>query len=108
MAGDPFALTFLSLQPALDAVESGTRVKLLKVDHEEATETALSQGRYTLRRPVLLLSRNEVNNFADAFVQFTLSPAGQEIVDEAFVPYLSFIDLLVQGPPWRTGARAHS
>jgi phosphate transport system substrate-binding protein len=44
-------------------------------------------GRYALRRPVLLLSKKETNPTVDAFAAFALSPDGQKILDiEGYTP----------------------
>ncbi|MCS6897687.1 MAG: substrate-binding domain-containing protein [Nitrospira sp.] len=81
------AVTFVSLGPALEAVSSGVAVRLLQVDKVEPEEPTVKDGRYKLRRPVLLLSKKEPNPTVDAFVAFALSPEGQKIVDaEGYTP----------------------
>ena len=71
------------------AVTYGVDVSLLAVDQVEAAEQTVKNGRYKLRRPVLLLSRKEPNPVAEAFIAFVLSKAGQEIVEETFISYTS-------------------
>jgi phosphate transport system substrate-binding protein len=81
------AVTYVSLGPALEAVASGVAVRLLQVDKVEPEEPTVKDGRYKLRRPVLLLSTHDPNPTVDAFVAFTLSPDGQKIVDaEGYTP----------------------
>jgi phosphate transport system substrate-binding protein len=47
----------------------------------------VKNGRYALRRPVLLLSKKETNPTVDAFAAFALSPDGQKILDiEGYTP----------------------
>lgn len=75
------AVTFISLNPALEAVSSGVAVRLLQVDKVEAEEPTVKDGRYKLRRPVLLLSKKEPNPTVDAFIAYALSPEGQKILD---------------------------
>jgi phosphate transport system substrate-binding protein len=87
VAGSLSAVAYTSLRPALDAVKYGVDVSLLVIDRVEAAEETVRDGRYTLRRPVLLLSRKEPNPVAEAFAAFALSTEGQEIVNELFTPY---------------------
>lgn len=57
-------------------------IKVLAIDHVlPAQETALD-GSYKLRRPLLLLTGSLSRRMAQSFVDFALSPAGQQIVEE--------------------------
>jgi ABC-type phosphate transport system substrate-binding protein len=87
VASDPAAVTYISFSPAFDAVRAGSDIRLLRIDRVEATEQTVRDGWYQLRRPVLLLRRDEPNPVIDAFTGFALSKEGQAIVDEQFVPY---------------------
>lgn len=89
VAGSVSAVAYASLRPALDAVKYGVDVSLLVIDGVEAAEETVKDGRYKLRRPVLLLSREEPNPVGEAFAAFALSKEGQEIVSELFTPYES-------------------
>lgn len=81
------AVTFISMGPALEAVASGVAVRLLQVDKVEPEEPTVKDGRYALRRPVLLLSKKGANPTVDAFAAFALSPDGQKILDiEGYTP----------------------
>lgn len=80
------AVTYLSLGPALDAVASGVAVRLLPIDKVEPEEPTVKDGRYTLRRPVLLLAKKEPNPLIDAFQAFALAPDGQKILDTEYTP----------------------
>lgn len=80
-------MTYTSLSPALDAVRAGRNIRLLRIDRVKATEQTVRDGWYQLRRPVLLVSREEPNPVVDAFAGLALSQEGQAIVDEQFVPY---------------------
>jgi phosphate transport system substrate-binding protein len=84
VAGSVSAVAYASLKPALDAVKYGVDVSLLVIDRVEAAEETVRDGRYKLRRPVLLLSRPGPNPMAEAFAAFALSKEGQQIVDEMF------------------------
>ena len=87
VAGSLPAVTYASLGVALEAVKYGVNVNLLVIDQVEAAKETVKDGRYKLRRPVLLLKRKETNAAAEAFTAFALSEEGQAIVDEIFVPY---------------------
>lgn len=89
VAGSVSAVSYASLKPALEAVKYGVDVNLLVIDHIEAAEETVRDGRYTLRRPVLLLTRWESNPVAESFAVFALSKEGQEIVAEMFTSYRS-------------------
>ena len=81
------AVTYMSLGQGLEAVTSGVAIRLLPIDKVEPEEPTVKDGRYKLRRPVLLLKRNEPNPTLEAFHAFALSPAGQKIIDaEGYTP----------------------
>lgn len=80
------AVTYISLGSALDAVKSGVAVRLLPVDKVEPEEPTVKDGRYNLRRPVLLLSKKETNPTVEAFQAFALSSEGQKIIDDTYTP----------------------
>ena len=80
------AVAYVSLGQALEAVASGVPVRLLPVDKIEPETPTVKDGRYTLRRPVLLLSNNEPDPLVEAFEQFALSDEGQKIISEAYTP----------------------
>jgi len=81
------AVAYLSLGQALAAVTTGVAVRLLPLDMVEPEEPTVKDGRYKLRRPVLLLTRQEANPTVDAFLAFVLSKEAQTIVDnEAYTP----------------------
>lgn len=80
------AVAYLSLGQALSAVTSGVAVRVLPIDKVEPEMPTVKDGRYALRRPVLLLSKKEANPMVDAFRQFALSDAGQKIVADTYTP----------------------
>jgi len=47
----------------------------------------VSDGRYRLRRPILLLRKHESNSTAASFVDFALSNEAKDIIEETFVSY---------------------
>ena len=80
------AVSYVSLEQALAAVHSGVAIRLLAVDKVEPEEPTVKDGRYKLRRPVLLLSAKEAPPLVQAFEEFCLSAAGQKIIDELYTP----------------------
>ena len=80
------AVAYISLSQGLSVVSGGVAVRLLPVDKVEPEVPTVKDGRYPLRRPILLLTKKEPNPLAEAFVQFALSPAGQQIIGETYVP----------------------
>src|SRR5215217_2008564 len=83
------AVSYISLSTGLSVVSTGVAVRLLPVDKIEPEVPTVKDGRYTLRRPLLFLTKKESNPLADAFAQFALSPAGQAIVAESYIPLAS-------------------
>ncbi len=84
VAGNRSAMTYASLGVALDAVTYGVGVALLSVDGVEPAMQTVKDGRYRLRRPVLLLQKKE-SAPGKAFAAFALSKEGQDIIEEMFV-----------------------
>ena len=80
------AIGYLSLGSALEAVKFGTPVRILLVNGVDAGEPTVRNGRYKLRRPVLFLTCKKSSPLVDAFTKFVLSPAGQRIMDEVYIP----------------------
>jgi phosphate transport system substrate-binding protein len=80
------AVAYISLSTGLSVVSGGVAVRLLPVDKIEPEIPTVKDGRYGLRRPLLLLSKKDVNPLVEAFARFARSAAGQAIVAETYVP----------------------
>jgi len=80
------AAAYISLSTGLSVVSNGVAVRLLPVDKVDPEVPTVKDGRYSLRRPLLLLSKKEQNSLVEAFSQFALSPPGQSIIGEVYVP----------------------
>lgn len=83
------AAAYVSLRTGSSAVSQGVAVRLLQVDQVEPEPPTVKDGRYTLRRPLMLLSTTNPNSLVQAFADFALSPVGQAIVGETYVPISS-------------------
>lgn len=80
------AVAYISMSTGLSVVSTGVAVRLLPVDNVEPQAPTVRDGRYPLRRPILILSKKEPNPLIEAFVQFALSPPGQAIIAETYIP----------------------
>ncbi len=80
------AVTYVSLSTGLSVVSTGVAVRLLPVDKIEPEAPTVRDGRYSLRRPLLMLSKKEPHPLVDAFAQFALSAPGQAIIAETYIP----------------------
>ena len=80
------AVAYLSLSQGLSVVSGGVPVRLLPIDKVEPEVPTVKDGRYPLRRPVLLLSKKEPHPLVEAFTQFVLSPPGQQLIVETYIP----------------------
>lgn len=81
------AVSYLSMGFAQHSITFGTPIRILTVDREEPAEHTVRDGRYKIRRPVVLLSQKEPNPLVEAFLAFCLSPGGQRVVDEVYIQY---------------------
>ncbi len=74
VANDPGSLGYISLGLV------DRRVKALAVDRVSASRSEILAKRYVIVRPFLFLSREELQGLARDFVEFVLSPEGQELL----------------------------
>jgi phosphate transport system substrate-binding protein len=74
------------LKAALEAVNYGVPVRILLIDEVEPGKPAVQSGQYTLKRPIIFLTHKEPTFVTRAFISFALSPAGQHILDEMYIP----------------------
>jgi phosphate transport system substrate-binding protein len=80
------AAAYISLSTGLSMVSSGVAVRLLPVDKVEPEVQTVKDGRYNLRRPLLLLSKPEPHPLVKAFATFALSAPGQTIIGDTYIP----------------------
>lgn len=86
VSGQLNAVSYLSLHAALEAVTYGMSVRTLVIDGFEPAPPTVQSGEYRLKRPVILLGRKPASPLMQAFIDFALSPAGQRLLGDMFVP----------------------
>jgi phosphate transport system substrate-binding protein len=59
--------------------------KALKIDGTECTAENIMDGKYTISRPFLLLTKGELNTETQAFLDFLLNDAQDIVVEEGFI-----------------------
>jgi phosphate transport system substrate-binding protein len=92
---NPNAIGYLSRAYVVDLIDGAMpngngstttlAVRVVPLDGDLPTPTAIREGGYGLTQPLLLLSRGEPQGAVRAFVDFTLSSAGQAIVERHHV-----------------------
>ena len=81
VADDPNAIGYISLGLVNE------RVKGLKLGGIEASKANVENGTYKLSRPFLFICKSEPTGAAKEFIDFVLSPQGQQILDnEGLIP----------------------
>ena len=95
VSGRDNAVTYISLASALKAQEDGIPIQILIIDQVEPGEPTVKDGRYQLRRPVLLLTGTQPDPLTESFLNFTQSPEGQRLLRTLYVP----LDRPIPAPP---------
>lgn len=86
-AGDPNAISYVSIGSAAVAESQGTPIKRLTLDGVAASVENVGNGTYPLCRPLNLVTKGQPTGLAAEFIGFVLSPEGQAIVaKEDFIP----------------------
>lgn len=62
------------------------RVKVVAIDGVRPSEETVLKGTYKLWRPFIYLTKGEPRGVVKRYIDFVLSPEGQRIVGEMFVP----------------------
>ena len=85
VSSDAWAIGYVGLGYALEA---GDKVKMISVKADESSpavapsEATVTSGDYSIARPLHLYTAGEPTGLVKAFIDYTLSPAGQQIVQE--------------------------
>lgn len=81
VASDPDSIGYISLGLVTP------RVKALGLDGVKASEASIVAGRYKLVRPFLFLTKGQPSGMAKKFIDFVLSPEGQDLImKEGLIP----------------------
>lgn len=80
VAGDENGIGYISLGALNDSV------KALAIDGVEPSKETVLNGTYKISRPFLYLTKGKPEGLTKAFIDFVLSPEGQNIVGLEFIP----------------------
>jgi len=87
VAGDPNAITYMSVGTSEYEANAGTAIRLLPLDGVPASTKTVGSGTFPLTRPLVLITRPEPSPLMQAFLDFALSGAVDDLVREhSFVP----------------------
>ncbi|MES2645027.1 MAG: phosphate ABC transporter substrate-binding protein [Myxococcota bacterium] len=87
VAGNPYAIAYVSIGSAAFAETQGATIKRLSLDGVAATVENVANETYPLMRPLNLVTKGPPTGGAKVFIDFVLSAEGQAIVrKEDFVP----------------------
>jgi len=93
VAGDPTAIGYVSIGSAEHAVQLGLRLRLLPLDGVAATSENVANEKYTLLRPLNLVTLGKPGKESGRFIEFLRSEQGQ-----AFVRKNHFVTIDKRGP----------
>lgn len=87
VAGNPWAVAYVSIGSASTAIEQGAPIRQLQTDGVVPSTATVRDGTWPLMRPLTLVTKGPPTDAAQDFINFVLSPEGQAIVTkEDFVP----------------------
>jgi phosphate transport system substrate-binding protein len=86
VSGRDATVSYISLAAALKAQDDGISIHILTVDQVDPGEATVKNGRYRLRRPVLMLTATQPDPLTESFLSFVHSVDGQQLLRTMFVP----------------------
>jgi phosphate transport system substrate-binding protein len=75
IAGSENSIGYISLGSLNDTV------KALKIDGADATVENINNGKYSISRPFLIVTKNDLSKSAANFIKFLMSANGQDVVE---------------------------
>lgn len=85
VAGNPGAISYVSIGAAEYEAAQGTPIKLLPMAGVAATVANVRAGRFPLSRPLNLVTKGEVTVLAQRFIEFARSGAVHDLVENQFL-----------------------
>ncbi|WP_414551749.1 phosphate ABC transporter substrate-binding protein [Anabaena sp. CCY 0017] len=87
VAGNPNAISYVSIGTAEFSLNSGIPIKLLPLNKIAATTENVQNQTFPLSRPLNLVTKNQPQGLKQAFIEFAQSPQVHDIVQkQEFVP----------------------
>ena len=87
VAGNPYAIGYVSIGTAEYEASSGVPIKLLPMNTVIASITTVRQGKFPLSRPLNLVTRTVPSGLVKKFIDFARSSAVNDLIlDQYFVP----------------------
>lgn len=80
VATKDYAIGYISLGYLDDSVKG------MKIDGAEPTVANILEGKYSVSRPFLLITKGEIDPLTQAYLDFALSDAGQELISDKLIP----------------------
>jgi phosphate transport system substrate-binding protein len=89
VSGNLNAVSYVNLSTGLGNVSVGVPIRLLSINKVDPELANVSSGAYSLRRPLVVVTKTPPPPVAKAFIDFLLDKEGQKtVLDEDFVPLL--------------------
>lgn len=87
VAGDPNGIGYVGFGAYNKANADKKTLVAMKVDGVEANEETILSGEYTVQRPVLFCTGNEITPIQQAFIDYIFSDTGKAVVEEnGYIP----------------------
>jgi phosphate transport system substrate-binding protein len=78
----PNAIGYVSIGQALQVIQSGAHLRLLRLDDVEPTVANVQSGVYRFSRPLMLVTKGEAQGSVRDLINFFSGPEGQAIVTQ--------------------------
>ncbi len=86
-AGNPNAISYVSIGEAAYEAEHGTPIKLIQADGLAPTTGAVANGSFPITRPLQLVTKGEATGLAKEFIDYATSEEVHDLVEKhLFVP----------------------
>lgn len=84
VASDPHAIGYVSIGTAAFEAEQGTAIKLLPMAGIAPSLDTVRDGSFPLSRPLNLVTHGEISPLAQAFIDFAMSPAVNDLIEAEY------------------------